>query len=659
MKFNQNKSTIFFLFLSIFTLNVNAEMRLARIFSSNMVIQREAAIPFWGWANPGDEITATMAGVKLSTKAASDSSWYLEFPSKSMINSYTITFEGPNKIVLENVLLGDVWLCGGQSNMEFTFKMLDSYPEVIQNTKNPNIRYIKVGNVSKQTPQKDIVADSWKMAMPENLPNFSAVAYFFAEEIFSKYQTPIGLVSDNWGGSPAEVWMSPTAVAGFPEIISAYDASEKAKIQRKENAKLREQSIDSWVQKAISEDTGSIQHLEKEFTAKNTFMVSLPGSLEGEKYKNFDGIFWVNKSFEVKSLDSTKSYYLALGRVDDMDDVWVNGIKIGSQKGHDIIRKYTLSGNILKKGLNNITIRVIDYGGGVGISGDSIIISSKDGNRITSLNGDWKCTVGFDFNKMKGYIQPDWGFVTGWGPSSLFNGMIYPIKKLPFKGIIWYQGESNAGRAYQYRKLFPALIYDWRSQFGRANIPFLYVQLANFLKPDKEPKNDPWPELRESQLATLSVQGTGMAVAIDIGEEADIHPKNKRDVGYRLAKLAEKQVYGERIVASGPIYESMKIEGNKIRIKFKDIGSGLSIKGADLQEFAIAGADQKFVYAKAVIEKNTIVVSSPKVLQPVAVRYAWANNPSKANLYNVEGFPASPFRTDKWKGVTFGVSKID
>jgi sialate O-acetylesterase len=368
--------------------------------------------------------------------------------------------------------------------------------------------------------------------------------------------------------------------------------------------------------------------------------------------EHYDGIVWFRETITLPQRVEGKSLRLDVGKIDDSDQTWFNGLQVGSiEQQYQRPRSYHVPGQLVRAGENVITVRVVDTGGGGGIWGSRQLLSleTPDGSFSLSLAGDWKFKTALRTNgKTKGRLNPNDR------TSLLFNGMLKPVMPYAIKGAIWYQGESNAWRAYQYRSVFPAMIKDWRLQWGQGDFPFLFVQLANFKAPKDEPGDSDWAELREAQSMALSVAKTGMAVIIDIGEADDIHPRNKQDVGKRLALAAKKVAYGMDVVHSGPMYDSMEIAGDKIRIRFTSTGSGLMVKDnyGYIKGFAVAGKDKKFIWANAILDGNEVVVWSPVVQNPVAVRYAWADNPDDANLYNKEGLPASPFRTDQWPGVT-------
>ncbi|MGV8878770.1 MAG: sialate O-acetylesterase [Sphingobacteriaceae bacterium] len=480
MKSTLNKFSfgILFLGLNAMCFSAFANVALPRFVSDGMVLQRNVKIPVWGWADPGEKVQIEFKGKTYKTAAGGDGKWMLNLASTPAGGPFELKIKGNNEITLHNILIGDVWVCSGQSNMEFNMgSVRDKYAAEIASSTNPNIRQFLVTKKTSFQPLDTVGVAKWEEASPVTLPAFTAVGYFFARDLYEKYKVPIGLIHTSWGGTPAEAWTSIEGLQPFP--------------------------------------------------------------------------------------------------------------------------KYT--------------------------------------ERANKLSTAAKTNGAND-------------------PTALYNGMIAPLLPYAIKGAIWYQGESNAGLAFEYRKLFPAMITDWRSKWKQGDFPFLFVQLANFMEPVSQPAGSDWAELREAQSMTLSLKNTGMAVITDVGEEKDIHPKNKQDVGKRLALAAEKVAYKEKnIVYSGPVFKSSSLSGNKMILKFSDVGSGMIAKGGgELKQFAIAGEDKKFVWADAKIVGNTIIVSSDEVTNPVAVRYAWANNPEGANLYNKEGLPASAFRTDNWPGLTVG-----
>ncbi|UOG75415.1 sialate O-acetylesterase [Hymenobacter tibetensis] len=471
------------------SLPVHATIRLPALVGDHMVLQRDTKVPIWGWAAPGEKVTLTFQGKTYAAVPASTGKWQVTLPATPAGGPYTMTLRGQNTLTIQDILVGDVWLASGQSNMELPLRdpnapKPNSYPVVVHAEQEvaaanfPQIRQFTVKKQVSNQPRLESEGYNWKLCSPSTAGQFAAVPYFFARDLHQHYKVPIGIISSPWGGTPAEAWVSGEALKVLPDF----------------QAKVVE--------------------VEKQTTPEN-----------------------------------------------------------------------------------------------------------NDPNT----------------------------------PTGLFNGMIAPLIPYAVKGIIWYQGESNANRAEQYRTLFPTLIKDWRGRWGY-DVPFLFVQLANFKETEPEPAESDWAELREAQALALTLPRTGMAVAIDIGDGKDIHPANKQDVGHRLALVARKVAYNDKqVVAAGPTFQSMRVTGNKVQLRFTDAGSGLQVKGSNgvLKGFAVAGADKKFHWATAKLEGQQVVVSSEAVPTPVAVRYAWASNP-EATLYNREGLPAAPFRTDQWEGVTHG-----
>ena len=478
-----------------------------------MVLQQDQKATIWGWADPGEEVMVTVSwhNMKWAVTANRNGKWIYNMNPPKAGGPYEMTLTGKNTITVKNIMVGEVWICSGQSNMQMSVQSSNNATEEIAAADYPNIRLFTVQRKVAQEPQSDCEG-SWTLCSPETVPGFSAVGYFFGRELYQKLDVPVGLIHTSWGGTPAEAWTRRGVLKSdtdFRPILNRYDEAIKKYPQAK---KEYEQKLAEWkqaVEKAKAEGTNPPRR---------------PGAPFGPGHPH--------------------------------------------------------------------------------------------------------------------------------SPSGLYNAMIAPLIPYGIRGAIWYQGESNAGRAYQYRKLFPAMIKNWRTDWGQGDFPFLFVQLANFMAVKPDPGESNWAELREAQLMTLSLPNTGMATIIDIGDADDIHPKDKQDVGKRLALWALAKTYGKELVYSGPLYKSMEVKNNQVVLHFDHIGSGLVAKGGEaLKGFAIAGADRKFVWADAKIEGDTVVVSSDQVSEAVAVRYAWADNPV-CNLYNKEGLPASPFRTDQWPGVT-------
>jgi sialate O-acetylesterase len=492
-------------------------------------------------------------------------------------------------------------------------------------------------------PRQDVQSGRWESANPKTVLDFTATGYFFAKALFEKYRVPIGLINASIGGSPAEAWLSEQALKEFPKHL---ETARKFKsddyinqIRTKEKA-----ASDAWYKLVWQRDKGLAAGEERwydpAYDSSDWPTMNIPGYWADGELGPVNGVVWFRKDISLPGSMAGKPGKLLMGRIVDSDEIYVNGKLVGKTSYQYPPRRYDVPLNLLKAGKNTIVARVVNNSGRGGFVKDKPYQLTAAGQTI-DLKGPWQYKLGATMDPL-----PPTTFIQ-YKPLGLYNGMIAPLLNYAIKGVIWYQGESNTWRPLEYRKLFPALITDWRKQWNQGQFPFLYVQLANFMAAKDQPSESGWAELREAQLKALAVPNTGMAVIVDIGEWNDIHPLNKKDVGERLALAARKLAYGDKkVVYSGPIYKSVKIKGSKAIIKFTNTGGGLVAKGGELKHFAIAGPDKKFVWARAKIKGDKVVVWSDKVTRPVAVRYAWADNPEGANLYNKEGLPASPFRTD-------------
>lgn len=628
-----------------------AEVRLPKIFGDSMVLQRDKPIPVWGWANKNEKITITFHDKVKTIKAGKDGLWKLLLDAEPAGGPYTLIVKGVNTITLNGILTGDVWVCSGQSNMEFHVDGVTNAAEEIKHADYPFIRHFYLPKDIAGTPKEDVQNGSaWKAANPANVADFTAVGYFFARELYSQLQIPIGLIHTSWGGTDIETWISKEGFAGsetFSQSIGTLPsfnldslaAEQKKKflqmVQSLQGGLPGEATVKTW------KDVGVDVHAWP--------AMQLPGLWEQQQLKNFDGLVWFRKIIKVSAADAGKPATLKLAMIDDSDDSYVNGQLVGSTKNqYNAKRVYTIPAGLLKEGDNVIAIRVEDTGGGGGVYGDAADLNITLGSEVQSLAGSWSFQI-------ENVSQNAMALGPNSYPSLLYNAMINPIINFAIKGAIWYQGENNAGRAYQYRQAFPLMITDWRRKWNEGDFPFYFVQLASFSANNgNSHSGSTWAELREAQSLTLSLPNTGMAVITDIGESKDIHPRNKQDVGKRLAAVALHDTYGKNIVYSGPVYQSMKAEGNKIIITFSQTGGGLMAKDkyGYVKGFEIAGADKQFYYAKAIINGNQLEVFADEVANPVAVRYSWADDAGESNLFNKEGFPAAPFRTDNWKGIT-------
>jgi sialate O-acetylesterase len=638
------------------------EVRLPAVIGSNMVLQRGMKVPIWGWAGPGEKVTVALGKQTRSAEAGTDGKWQLHLDAMKAGGPFEMTVSGENTITLTNVLVGEVWVGSGQANMEMSVGGCLNAPKEIASANYPKIRLFTVKKKAAAKPQADAAASGWVPCAPRTVGGFSAAAYFFGRHLHRELGVPIGLIHTSWGGTPVESWTSRPALEGQESFRKRLEETDRAIANYPQAIVAYRKKVAEW-QKQMAELKAKLQAggdtqgwPGPDLDTKGWKPMKLPQHWESAGL-NIDGCVWFRKPVDLPDSWAGKDLSLTLGPIDDDDVTYFNGEKIGQTKLWTTPRKYTVPSKLVRAGRNVLAVRVYDGRGGGGICGkpeQMALALAADGDKKISLAGEWLYRVELALLPRPG---APFGPENPWLPAGLYNGMIHPLIPYAMRGAIWYQGEANAGRAYQYRKLFPAMITDWRKNWQQGDFPFLFVQLANFLPAPVEPGDSTWAELREAQLMTLSLPATGMAVIIDIGDAKDIHPKNKQDVGKRLALAARGTVYGQRIVYSGPIYRSMKVEGGKIRLRFDHVGGGLVARGPDapkLKRFAIAGADRKFVWADARIDGEAVVVWSDKVAEPVAVRYAWAENPEGCNLYNAEGLPASPFRTDDWPGVTAG-----
>ncbi len=624
-----------------------ANVRLPKIFGDNMVLQRNKQIPVWGWADAGEQVTVKFNKQEDKTvKADNTGHWLIMLDPEKAGGPFVLTITGKNTITYSNVLVGEVWICSGQSNMEFTLRSAINNAQEISDANYPLIRHIKVPLTISAVPKEDINGGEWKICSPQTAADFTAVGYFFARELYNQLHVPIGLINTSWGGTHVETWTSRKAFEEsdeFKNMIATMPVLNLDSIAKvKKDAMV--QKVEA-LQGAMPKPGEAEQWKSFDLDDSKWPTMQLPSLWEEKGLPDLDGLVWFRKEFTVAAEDAGKPATIELSMIDDNDESYVNGIKVGSTKAYNAKRKYTIPAGVLKAGKNVIAVRVEDTGGGGGIYGDATDMKVTVGDKVQSLAGNWSFKVEEAY--MSSTIGPNSY------PTLLFNAMVNPLIPYGIQGAIWYQGEANAGRAYQYRTAFPLMIKDWRWHWGEGDFPFFFVQLASFNSANGNSNNgSTWAELREAQTMTLSLNNTGMAVTTDIGEEKDIHPKNKQDVGKRLAAVALNKVYGKKIVYSGPTYQSMKADNGKVILSFTNIAGGFVAKNGDLQGFEIADNDHVFYNANATIEGDHIIVSSDKVANPASVHFAWADYAGSANLYNKEGFPAVPFRTDDWKEMT-------
>jgi len=623
------------------------------LFSDHMVLQRGVQAPVWGWAAPGTKVTVGFAGHTRTAVAQADGKWMVHLPAMPASSEPRVltvsSSSGTPTVTIQDVLVGDVWLCSGQSNMEMGIGACN-VPEEIAAADFPDIRLLTVPKLVATEPKQTLQCN-WVPCSPSTVAQggwggFSAAGYFFGRDLYRELKIPIGLIHSSWGGTIAEAWTSSEGLRPLADFNARIEAVARSKPTSPNDYAAE---YESWCQR---NDPGTKQGWAKtEVDVSSWKTVSMPQPFEQAGLPDFDGIVWFRRTFEVPAEWAGRNLTLGLGPVDDVDTTWVNGVKVGQMNRYDLNRVYTVPAEAVNAGRNVVAVRVLDTGGAGGLTGrpEQLFLKPAGVADATplSLGGEWQMRDSAPLSKLPGVpAVPDAN-----NPNVvtvLYNGMIAPLLPFAIKGAIWYQGESNADRACQYRALLPAMIEDWRRRFGVGAFPFYVVQLAAWQPTHSEPRENNWAELREAQALTAkNLRNCGLAVASDIGDAQDIHPKNKAEVGRRLALCALAKTYGRKIEYSGPWYKSMKISGGNVRLRFDHVDGGLVAKGGKLAGYAIAGLDRHFVWANAEIDGDTVVVSSQEVPKPAAVRYAWDINPV-GNLYNSAGLPAVPFRTDDW-----------
>ncbi|MEM6782552.1 MAG: sialate O-acetylesterase [Bacteroidota bacterium] len=633
-------------------------LRLPHLFSDGLVIQRSAAVPAWGWATPGSAVTVQFDGAMHTTTAAADSTWRVILDPRPAGGPHTIIVRADGSAdgataTVRNVLVGDVWIASGQSNMEWTVAESRDAAAEIAAADAPQIRQFDVPQSWAREPSYTLAGGAWTAATPEHVGAFTAVGYYFARTLreTALAGVPIGLLNTSWGGSRLEPWMSAAHLSLDSAGVAATYAEEEARLQElRDRLSARLGAVPTRDEGLVD---GTAHWAVPSFDDGTWDTVPVPSTWEEAGYEEVDGVGWYRTTFDLTDTEAAAGVTLGLGMIDDTDRTWVNGTEVGGMEmAWNVERVYAVGPDALQAGTNVIAVRVEDFGGGGGIAGppETVYLDTATGRR--ALDAAWRFTIGLvrlGGSSSKNQI-----------PMLLWNKMVQPLTPFPVAGVIWYQGESNANSiadAEAYGDLFPAMIEGWRTAWGRDDLPFLWAQLASFLAPDDTPTESTWALLRESQSAALALPRTGQAILLDIGDAQDVHPRNKQDVGRRLALAARAVAYGETdLVHSGPVYRGHEVEGHRVRLAFDHVGGGLRTLGDTPRGFAIAGDDGRFVWANARIDGDAVVVWSDAVAEPTAVRYGWGYNPwgitpegegpGQATLYNAEGLPAAPFRTD-------------
>ncbi|MDX3773410.1 sialate O-acetylesterase [Chromatiaceae bacterium AAb-1] len=623
---------------------VSAEIRLPKLIGEGMVLQRDTAIALWGWAEPGETVEAKLNGKSIGRVQAKDGRWQLQLPPQSAGGPHQLSFKGHNVIELKDVYFGDIWVASGQSNMELDMsRVAEAYPQDLTSASYPLIRQFKVPQeYNFKAPQQDFSGGAWVAASPDSIAQFSALAFYFARELFEHNGVPIGILNNALGGSPVEAWISEEALAAFPEalaeglrfrddkLIQSVTAADQAKNKQwYGDLQRRDPGLNSailWYSEALDDS--------------NWQQFQVPGFLP----QPFTGVWWLRKTVALTAEQASKATVLRLGSIVDADEVYINGVQVGNTTYQYPPRRYSLPTGVLKAGANLIAVRITATNGKTGLIPDKPYWIGTDADKV-ALSGPWKMQTAAVAEPLAGdtFIR--------WQPMGLFNGLTAPLTSLPIKGVIWYQGESNVGQHQQYQQRFTAMIRDWRAKWvegtgQQSDLPFLYVQLANYLEKSPQPQHSAWAGLREAQRQVLSEPNTAMVVAIDTGEWNDIHPVDKKTLGQRLALAARAVALGEKVQYQGPQLLSVQAEGTQLLLSFNQ---QLVLKESG-HSFAIAGADGQFRWAQVQQHGNQLRLSHPDIAAPVMVRYAWADNPD-AVLYNSAGLPASPFKAEiKAKG---------
>lgn len=617
----------------------HADIRLPKLIAEGMVLQRDTPIPLWGWADADEKVEVRFNGQLVGQTKTKEGRWLLQLPAQQAGGPHQLSFKGHNHVELKDVYFGDVWVASGQSNMEMEMaRVAEAFPEDLSSANYPLIRQFKVPQeYNFKAPQQDFSGGKWVAASPKSIDNFSALAFYFGRELFQHNAVPIGILNNALGGSPVEAWMSEEALRPFPEslaegikfrddkhIQAVTDADKTKNKQWHADLKRRDPGLHSktpWYSETLDDS--------------NWQSLTVPGL----RPEPFTGVWWLRKTVELTAVQAKEAKILRLGSIVDADEVYINGKQVGNTTYMYPPRRYELPAGVLKAGTNLIAVRVTATNGKTGLLPDKPYWIGTDSNSLP-LTGQWKMQIAAAAQNLPGdtFIR--------WKPLGLYNGLLAPLTSLPIKGVIWYQGESNVGAYADYQPRFTTMIRDWRTKWaegtGQQNqFPFLFVQLANYLKKTPKPKNSNWAGLREAQRQSLSEANTAMVVAIDKGEWNDIHPVDKKTLGQRLALAARALALGEKVGYQGPELKSVMAEGSQLKLSFNHSGKSLVLKDTG-NSFAIAGADGKYRWAQVQLKDQQLLLSHPEIKAPVKVRYAWADNP-EAVLFNSEGLPAGPF----------------
>ena len=631
-----------------------AKVTLPAFFTDHMVIQQNSVLTFPGKAKAGKQVTVKVSwdNRKYTAKAAADGNFRIEVPTPAAGGPYMITLSDGETLKLNNVMSGEVWLCSGQSNMEMPvagWGKVMNYEQEIANADYPSIRLLQVKKTIAFTPQDNVEMNmgGWQPCSSATVPEFSSVAYFFARKLWKELNIPVGVIDCTWGGTPAEAWTSYQTlkqVMGFQDKMAQMN---EANFDRDKLIAAYQEEMKDWQDLMITKDAGFLNNTPIWISAlqkgKEWKTMELPGYWETKGLSGFDGTAWFQKEIEIPAEWAGKKVALNLGMIDDDEITYYNGKEIARTSGCNTMRNYTIPAELVKSGKGIITVRVLDTGGEGGFHGEAQNMYMELEGKKIPLAGAWNYRIGMSMSEMPSRpASPEFmSWPTSCYPTVLFNAMINPLTVFPIKGAIWYQGENNVGFAEQYTTLFQSMITDWRKAWN-TTFPFYFVQLANYLQRQEVQADSKWAALREAQIQALHLEKTGVATAIDLGEAFDIHPKNKQEVGLRLATLALADTYGKGKYEY-PAYQDYRIKGRTLILTFD---REVVAKGATAKAFTIAGPDKVFHPAKATLNGKEVILEAEQVEIPVAAGYGWADNP-ECNLYGTSGLPVIPFRTDK------------
>lgn len=640
------KKILALLILLVLAQTAFSEIKLPALVGDNMVLQRNQAIRIWGYGSINEEVTVQFNGKTFRAKTAQDGKWSLSLPTMKAGGPYKMLLKGQNEVEIKNILVGDVWLLSGQSNMEMEVRECLNAKAEIAAANYSDIRLFTVNKRMALLPEYN-TSGNWQLCSPESVGDFSAVGYFFARDLRKKGITiPLGLIDASWGGTLAETWVSPEALASLPEFTEK--AKETATFNTSEYNLTQKGKHSTWLKNFDAKDIGSENNWASAPIDQNWKPIQLPGNFEFKKIEeleNFDGIVWFRKDFELKNVQEMEIF---MGHIMNSDVTYINGQKVGEIVDHwGKSRQYAIASELLKLGKNTIAVKVSNYGGdgGFRFESEEFYLKTKDGQKMP-LEGEWKYRVSY---KMTSYDRPEKELGPNTLTSLLSNGMIEAVTHFNIKGVLWYQGEANWANTELYQRIFKTLIQDWRTRFRNNKLPFLYVQLAGYQKKRTEPSDNSWSQLREAQAKALELPYTAMVTAMDLGDEADIHPKNKQEVGRRLSLEALRIVYGQKkLDERSSFLKNVKWKDDAVYLSFSSVAKGLKVNGNSLKGFEVSADGKSFKWANAeLVNKNTVKVFLPQIEKPVAVRYAWEENPEDANLLNSYDLPTLPFRIMK------------